>query len=110
MTIEGFDYGSFPAELVSEVLTMYVEKGMGYERISCQLQAVPFASAQRIVAAAVTSGVISEEDKHPTGRPKVSRERIEELLAKFPGTRISGIAQLADCSETVVYRYKASRA
>ena len=108
--IEGFDYGSFPAELVSKVLTMYVEKGMGYERINCQLQEVPFASAQRIVAAAVKCGVISEEDRHPTGRPRVSRERIEELLEKFPDTRIAGIAQLADCSETVVYRYRASRA
>jgi len=103
--IEGFDYKTFPKELVSKVLIKYTA-GQSYERIAQSEVPASFASIQRIVNEAVNRGVITAAQKRGVGNGGLKRERARVIYQKHPEAKVEQIARLAGCRTSTVYRAK----
>lgn len=104
--IVGFEFHSYGEELVRQILVRYLA-GASLEKLALQLEGVTFAQAQRIVNEAVARGVLLPEEKHPPRCPATKLERAKQTLINHPNHKIGLLAQLADCSESTLWRAKA---
>lgn len=104
--IEGFEYKSYPAELVREILVQYLA-GSSLEKLSLELEGVSFAGAQRVIDYAVSTGVLSADDKHKRGRGGgLIKKRAKLVWERHPEATTKELARLASCGESTVYRAK----
>ncbi len=102
--VEGFQYKSFPPDLVEVILVRYLA-GNTLEKLAMEIPGVSFASAGRIIDHAVEIGVLSPEDKHPKGGG-FAIKRAKAALERHPDASPSEIARLAGCGQATVFRAK----
>lgn len=97
--------GTLTPDEVKIVVDAYESKG-SLQRVSLQSD-VPFsfATIQRVISWADSNGLV---EKKSQGRPKIDRKRIFSLRERYPGLTVRQIARIAECSETTIYRAKAS--
>lgn len=93
--------GTFTSDEIRTVVSAYNKRGS--LEFAAMEEDVPFsfASVQRIITLASEMGLV---EKNSMGRPLINRERIFELMEKFPHATVGQIAMLADCSKATVYR------
>lgn len=105
--VEGFEYKSYPVEIVEQVLNRYLADRTLLQ-LSLEIGGVSHAGAQRIVDEAVRRGVLSKEDKHKAGGG-FAKKRAMKALEKYPERGPGEIARIAECSEATVYRARKSK-
>jgi hypothetical protein len=105
--VEGFEYKSYPKDLVQRILNKYLAD-TSLENIALQIDGISSASAQRIVNYAISTGVLSEEDRHKQGGG-FARKRAQLVMEKHPEAGPREVARMAQCGEATVYRARKSK-
>lgn len=105
--VEGFEYKSYPAEIVAQILNEYLA-GATLERLSILVEGVSFAGAQRVVDEAIKIGVLKEADKHRRGGG-FARKRAKDVWRRHPEASAEQVAKIAGCGISTVYRARESK-
>ena len=95
--------GRFPADELQQIVRAYEEGGSILKAFLTDDIHRSYADVQRALDLAEEMKLVV---KNPTGRPKVSREEILELIEDNPNSSIAWIAGSMECSESTVFRAK----